>query len=279
VKNKVLPIDKQERLRRILERMESLVVAFSGGMDSSYLLKVAAATLPSRLIAVTADFSAVGRKEILAAKRIARSFGVRHAVVAVDPLGREPVVANDPMRCYHCKREIFSVLRRFAAMNRMHTVADGTTVDDARSYRPGLRALKELGIRSPLREAGMSKNDIALLSAQMGLTTAGKPSRPCLLTRFPYGERITPEKLKRVAAAEAFLAGLGFSALRVRVHGALARIEVLPGDTMRALDAARRQSIIRRFRKLGFDYVTLDIEGFRSGSMDEPLRRAARRQR
>ena len=196
---------------------------------------------------------------------------MRQVLVETDELGVEGFADNPPDRCYHCKRELFSVVARVAREHGIETVADGTNADDPGDWRPGLRAAEEMGVASPLREAGLTKADIRALSRELGLPTWQKPARACLASRFPYRHRITTEALRRVAAAEEFLADLGFRQYRVRHHGALARIEVAPEDIPRLAESDLRNRIVEAFKRIGYTYVTLDLEGYRTGSMNETL--------
>lgn len=262
---------KLHKLRVILAEMGSALVAYSGGADSTFLLGVALDALGEKALAVTARAPIFLASELAAAEAMAHRLGARHLFVEVGLLDDPLLSSNPPDRCYLCKRALFSRFKALAEEHGLRAVVEGSNYDDLGQHRPGLRALRELGIRSPLTEAGLTKAEIRALSREMGLPTWDKPAQACLATRFPYGERLTLEKLERVEKAEEFLRSLGFGQLRVRSHGPLARIEVPGEDRARLLKSAT--PIVARLKELGYTYVTLDLEGYRSGSMDELLRR------
>ncbi len=259
------------RLRKLLRDMGSVVVAFSAGVDSTFLLHVAHDELGSRLVAVTIKSHSFPRRELDEAEAFCRAEGVRHEVIETDELSIAGVADNPPDRCYHCKKHLFGKIVAFARENGLSVVAEGANLDDDGDFRPGRRAVRELGVRSPLHEAGLTKEDIRVLSRCMGLPTWRKQSFACLASRFPYGDRITVEALERVERAEQWLmdAGLGLEQLRVRVHGDLARIEVDKGSIPRI--AARSGEIATAFNEFGFTYVTLDLQGYRMGSLNDAL--------
>ena len=262
---------KLEHLRAALREIGSAVVAFSSGVDSTFLLRVAHAELGEHVVAATIRSHTFPKRELDEATAFCRAEGVRHVVIESEELDIPGFAENPPDRCYHCKRELFSRLLTFARANGLAAVLEGSNLDDDGDYRPGRRAIRELGIVSPLHEAGLTKAEIRALSREMGLPTSDKPSFACLASRFPYGERITAAALERVERAEQWLldAGLGLKQLRVRSHGDLARIEV-PPDAIPRL-AARAAEIDAAFKELGFAYVALDLRGYRTGSMNEPL--------
>ena len=262
---------KLEHLRAALCEIGSAVVAFSSGVDSTFLLRVAHEELGARVVAATIRSHTFPKRELDEAAAFCRAEGVRHEIIDSEELDIPGFAENPPDRCYHCKRELFSKLLAFARENGLAAVLEGSNLDDDGDYRPGRRAIRELGIVSPLHEAGLTKAEIRALSREMGLPTSNKPSFACLASRFPYGERITAAALARVEKAEQWLldAGLGLTQLRVRSHGNLARIEV-PPDAIPRL-AARAAEIAAAFKNIGFAYVTLDLRGYRTGSMNETL--------
>jgi uncharacterized protein len=263
---------KLDILKENIKKLQSVAIAFSGGVDSTFLLKVAHDVLGNNVIAITATSSTYPKRELDEAKKYARNMGVKHIIIESEELDIEGYAKNPVNRCYYCKKELFSKLRNIAKENDINYVLDGSNLDDTGDYRPGMEAAKELGIVSPLKEAKLTKDDIRIFSREMDLPTWNKPSFACLSSRFPYGNKITSKKLKMVEDAEQFLLDLGFRQVRVRCHDTIARIEVAPEERSKFFDLSLMDKVGNKFREIGFTYVTLDILGYKTGSMNAVLK-------
>lgn len=266
---------KFERLTNLLREKEGLLVAFSAGVDSTFLLKIAHMVMGENAIALTASSPTAPPGELEAAKEFAKNLGCRHIILDSHEMANPSFAQNPVNRCFFCKDELYRICREQADQLGIATVVDGTNLDDLKDHRPGLKAANEWGVRHPLVEAEMTKEDIRRYSRALDLPTWDKPSSPCLSSRFPYGTEITFDRLKKVAACEVFMKELRFREFRVRYHGDLARIEVSPNEIDRLFDREIRDAIVRKFKEIGFNYVSLDLQGFRSGSLNEALQKKA----
>lgn len=262
--------EKLDNLKQILKDMQSVLVAHSGGTDSSFLLKVACDVLGEKVLAVTASSEIYSVAETESAKKIAVEIGARHLVVRTNELNNKEFVKNSPDRCFHCKLSLYSEFIKIANEHHLNQVIDGINLDDKQDFRPGISAADKLKIRSPLLEAGITKSEIRSWSKEMGLSTWDKAPNPCLSTRFPYGTALMKENLSKVEQAELGLGKFHFKQLRIRVHDNVARLEILPEDMGLALE--NRAEIVNILKGLEYAYVTIDLEGYRTGSMNEKFR-------
>jgi pyridinium-3,5-biscarboxylic acid mononucleotide sulfurtransferase len=263
--------DKYQKLMLLLMNLRSAAVAFSGGVDSTFLLAAAHQALGGRAVAVTARSLSFPKRELAAACEFAAKNGIRQIIVDSEELDIEGFSQNPVNRCYLCKSELFTKIKAIAKEQGLQSVIEGANADDTGDYRPGMKAIHELGVISPLKEVGLAKDEIRALSQKMGLPTWDKPAMACLASRFPYGEEITPEKLRMVDEAEQYLLDMGIRQVRVRCHGNLARIEADEDGFAVLVERQRRGKVYQRLKEIGFTYVALDVQGYRTGSMNETL--------
>lgn len=264
-------LNKLDNLKGIIRDLGSVVVAFSGGVDSTFLLKVAHDVLGDKVIAITARSSTYPEREFNEAKQYAEKIGVKHIIILSEELDIDGFSKNPINRCYYCKHELFSKIKEIANEYSLDHVIDGSNFDDIGDFRPGMKAARELEVRSPLKDAEFTKDDIRVMSKKMEIPTWNKPAFACLSSRFPYGNEITKDKLKMVELAEQFMMDIGFRQVRVRHHGKIARIEVTQEDRKKFFNEELMDQIGQKLKEIGFAYVTLDLLGYRTGSMNEVL--------
>jgi uncharacterized protein len=263
---------KRDRLRDILTGMDSILVAYSGGVDSAFLACAATEARPEHVLCVTADSPSYPRRHRELAVRVATDFHLQHEFIQTAEMENPAYRANEANRCYHCKHELYTHLSAVARERGFAVVADGSNADDRGDYRPGRQAAREFGVRSPLDEADLTKDEIRELSREMGLSTADEPASACLSSRIPYASEVTEEKLRMIEQAEDVLRRLGFRICRVRHHDTLARLEIDRSEMARALDPEVNATLVRELKAIGYKYVSLDLQGYRLGSLNEVLR-------
>ncbi len=261
--------DKFDKLKDNLKKMDRVIIAFSGGVDSTFLLKAASLSGLNEILAVTGLSESLPQEEFSYAKEMADLLNIKHEIIITEELKDTNYSNNSPDRCYYCKKELFSKIKDIAMNENFSFILDGTNADDTRDWRPGKRAAKEEGVQSPLLDVGLSKKEIREISHTLALPTWNKPSTPCLSSRFPYGQKITEEALEKVNKAEVFIRKFGVKELRVRVHSEMVRIEILPEEFQKLMNNSVREEIIAFLKSLGYRFITLDLQGFRSGSANE----------
>jgi uncharacterized protein len=262
------PIEKYEQLLDYLKSLKPCVVAFSGGLDSTFLLKASTEALQTRVLSITVQFPYIPRRELSEAQTIARKLKVRHRIIETSI--PEEMLNNPPNRCYVCKKKMGTLIRKEAEKEGFENIVEGTTADDLDDYRPGMKALEEMEIKSPLLECGFTKEDIRIVSKEIGLSSWEKPPYSCLLTRIPHGTEIMRGELKKIEKSERYLMDIGFKEIRVRSHGNIARIEFARSDRKRLFDEKLMDTIATELKKYGYTYVAMELEGYKMGSMNEP---------
>lgn len=259
---------KYELLKNKLKKMQKVVIAYSGGVDSNFLLKVASDELKENAIAVTIHAMMHSNREINEAKEYTKEFKVKHEVIKIDNFDEKGFIENSKKRCYYCKCAVFNIIKDYAVKNNIKYILDGTNFSDLGDYRPGIKALEELNVISPLKDSGLTKEEIRILSKRLNLKTYNKPSFACLASRIPYGDKITKEKLKLIEEAENYLQDLSFRQYRVRLHNDIARIEVAQDEMHKFFNDEIMKNVHNKFKEIGFKYVTLDLNGYQMGSLN-----------
>lgn len=261
---------KLVKLKQTLKKMNRVILAYSGGVDSTFLLKVAKDTLGDKVTAVTAVSQTYPKKELVQAKKIADGLCIKHLIIKTNEMKNRKFIKNSPKRCYFCKSELFSKIKKIADSENIKYIIDGSNIDDEKDYRPGSKAILEYNVRSPLKEAKFTKKEIRSALREMKINIWNKPAQACLASRIPYGTKITKKRLKQIEEAEKFLSNLGLDQLRVRYHNEIARIEVPKENFSKILKQSKK--ITKKFKEIGFNYVTIDLEGYRTGSLNEVLK-------